>query len=104
MSNDMVKNRIEEEKKVVKQMIFLYCLKKEGNASLCPTCHELLTYARERLDHCKFGNDKSTCKKCPVHCYRPDMRKRIKMIMRWSGPKMLFYHPVSAVKHLLREL
>lgn len=31
MSNDMVKNRIEEEKKVVKQMIFLYCLKKEGN-------------------------------------------------------------------------
>ena len=104
MSNDMVKNRIEEEKKVVKQMIFLYCLKKEGNASLCPTCHESLTYARERLDHCKFGNDKPTCKKCPVHCYRPDMRKRIKMIMRWSGPKMLFYHPVSAVKHLLREL
>lgn len=100
----MVKNRIEEEKKVVKQMIFLYCLKKEGNASLCPTCHELLTYARERLDHCKLGNDKTTCKKCPVHCYRPDMRMRIKMIMRWSGPKMLFYHPVSAVKHLLREL
>ncbi len=100
----MVKKRIEEEKKVVEQMIHLYCRIKEGNTSLCPDCHELLRYAKERLDHCKFGSDKPTCKKCPVHCYRPDMRKRIKSIMRWSGPRMLFYHPVSAVKHLLREL
>lgn len=104
MSNDMVKKRIEEEKKVVEQMIFLYCRKKEGNASLCPACQELLIYAKDRLNHCKFGNDKPTCKKCPVHCYRPDMKKRIKMVMRWSGPRMLFYHPISAVKHLLREL
>lgn len=99
-----MKNRIEEEKTVVEQMINLYCRKKEGNASLCPSCNELLEYARQRLDRCKFGNRKTTCKKCPVHCYRPDMRERIKAIMRWSGPRMLFYHPVSAVKHLVREL
>ena len=43
----MMGSRIEEEKKVVEQMIHLYCQKKEGNASLCPACHELLTYARK---------------------------------------------------------
>ena len=63
-----------EEKKGSKTNDFFILPKKEGNASLCPACHELLTYARDRLNHCKFGNDKPTCKKCPVHCYRPDMK------------------------------
>lgn len=97
-------NRIKEEKKVVEQMIALYCRRKEGNASLCAACNELLKYALERLDHCKYGCDKPTCKKCPIHCYRPDMRVRITAIMRWAGPRMMLYHPVSAAKHLLREL
>lgn len=97
-------NRIEEEKKVVAQMIELYCRKKEGEASLCPACSELLNYAMARLEHCRFGDKKPTCRKCPVHCYRPDMRMRIKEIMKWSGPRMILYHPVSAIRHLLREL
>jgi hypothetical protein len=97
-------NRIKEEKKVVEQMISLYCRQKEGNASLCPACNEVLEYAMKRLDHCRYGSNKPTCKKCPIHCYSPEMRMRTKAIMRWSGPRMILYHPVSAVKHLLREL
>ena len=96
--------RIEEEKKIVGQMIDLYCRKKEGNKDLCPSCGKLLEYAKLRLDHCKFGDRKPTCRKCPTHCYRSDMKEQIKVIMRWSGPRMLFYHPVSAVRHLLREI
>lgn len=97
-------NRIEEEKRVVKQMIMLYCHKKEGNTTLCSACTELLEYATKRLDHCRFGNNKPTCKKCPVHCYRPDMKERIRVIMRWAGPRMILYHPVSAFRHILREM
>lgn len=97
-------NHIEEEKKVVEQMIRLYCRKKEGNPQLCEKCRELLAYAMSRLDHCKFGENKPTCRKCPVHCYCPDMKMRIKIVMRWSGPRMIFYHPVSAIKHILREM
>ena len=46
--------RVEREKKIVEKMIRLYCRKKEGNKTLCPTCAELLEYARARLEHCPF--------------------------------------------------
>lgn len=95
---------IEEEKIVIEQMIRLYCRKQEGNATLCPKCQELLEYAHRRLDHCRYGNAKPTCKKCPVHCYKPEMKERIRSIMRWSGPRMLLHHPIAALKHLLHGL
>ena len=97
--NEMRKNRITEEKDVVEQMIRLYCRKREGNKMLCPSCQELVDYAHRRLDRCRFGNDKPTGKKCPIHCYRPDMKEHIRKVMRWSGPRMLLYHPRSAIKH-----
>ena len=55
-------NRINEEQRVVGQMICLYCRKKEGNKELCSSCKELLQYATARLEHCKFGENKPTCK------------------------------------------
>ena len=100
----MKNSRIEEEKKVVEQMIRLYCQKKEGNGELCPKCHELPDYAHSRLDRCRYGEEKPTCKKCPVHCYRPDMKERVRAVMRWSGPRMMLYHPVAAIKHIYREM
>ena len=100
----MKNSRIEEEKKVVEQMIRLYCHKKEGNGELCQNCHELLDYAHSRLDRCRYGEEKPTCKKCPVHCYRPDMKERVRAVMRWSGPRMMLYHPVAAIKHIYREI
>ena len=97
-------NRINEEQRVVGQMICLYCRKKEGNKELCSSCKELLQYATARLEHCKFGENKPTCKKCPIHCYSPQMRERIRKVMRWAGPRMIWYHPVAAIKHIIREI
>ena len=96
-------SRIDEELHVVEQMIRLYCHNKEGNNNLCPQCTDLLTYARTRLTHCQFGEQKPTCRKCPIHCYRPDMKRRMQQVMRWAGPRMLWYHPIAAIKHLFRE-
>ena len=100
----MKHDRIEEEKAVVEQMIRLYCQKYEGHDELCPSCKELLDYAHCRLDRCRYGEHKPTCKKCPVHCYRPEMKERIRMVMRWSGPRMIIYHPIAALRHLYREM
>ena len=100
----MTIRRIEEEKMVVEQMIRLYCLKGEGHAELCPSCRDLLDYAHNRLDRCRYGEGTPTCKKCPIHCYRPEMKERIRKVMRWSGPRMILYHPLAAIKHLLREI
>lgn len=97
-------SRIEEEKNTVGMMVRLYCRRYEKNTELCSDCAELLKYANERLTKCKFGENKPTCKKCPIHCYKPDMRERMKRVMRWAGPRMLLYHPIEAIKHLIREI
>ena len=96
--------RIDEEKRTVEKMIRLYCRRKEGNRELCPSCSELLEYAVVRLSRCRFGNGKSTCQKCPVHCYKPVMRDKMREVMRWAGPRMMLYHPVDAIRHLVRNL
>ena len=75
-----------------------------ATSPLCPECAALLDYALRRLDSCRFGNGKPSCRKCPVHCYRADMRERIRTVMRWAGPRMIFHHPLAATRHLLREL
>lgn len=97
----MKKQRVAHEKKVVELMIRIYCRKKEKNASLCPDCEELLRYAHARLDRCPFGKKKSSCKKCTVHCYKPAMRERMRLVMRFSGPRMMLYAPWEALRHLL---
>ena len=96
--------RIEEEKAVVGLMIRLYCRKHEGNKTLCPKCKELLTYANGRLDHCRYGSGKPTCKKCAIHCYRTEMKERIRIVMRWAGPRMILYMPFGAMWNFFREL
>jgi len=96
--------RIEEEKKTVRQMVEIYCKGyHHTDSGLCQECSALLDYAFARLDHCKFGEKKPTCKACPIHCYKPAMREQMKAAMRYAGPRMLWHHPVSAIKHLIRD-
>lgn len=95
--------RIEREKETVSHMIRIYCRYKEGNKTLCPNCQQLLAYAHKRLEGCKFGEHKPTCKRCPIHCYRPDMKQKIQEVMRYSGPRMLLFHPWAAIRHLWQE-
>lgn len=85
-------------------MIRIYCRHKEGNRELCPDCRSLLEYAHIRLTKCPFGEIKSSCRKCTVHCYRPDMKERIRTVMRYAGPRMIFYHPVAAIRHMIVEI
>lgn len=92
--------RIRREKRTVAAMVGMYCRGLHGtHGELCGECAELLAYAHARLDQCRFGEGKTTCGRCTVHCYRPEMRERIRAVMRWSGPRMLLRHPVMAVQH-----
>lgn len=95
--------RRETEKEVVGEMISLFCCKNHHTkkGELCPECKELCTYANARIDHCPFMETKTFCSNCKVHCYKPAMREKIKAVMRFSGPRMLFYHPFLAVLHLI---
>lgn len=99
------KSRIEAEKQTIAYMIGIFCRHKHHcpKHTLCADCQELLAYAHRRLERCKFAEDKSACKRCPIHCYRPDMKERIAAVMRYSGPRMMLYHPILAIKHLLQR-
>ena len=94
-------NKIEKEKQVVSFMIDLYIRKKPADATECAQLNALKIYAHARLDHCKFGEHKTSCKRCPVHCYKPEMRTLMRKVMRFSGPRMMLYSPWQAIKHLL---
>lgn len=99
----MEKKKIEKEKRIIEQMIRLYCLHKEKNEELCDECNELLLYARQRLDRCTFGEKKPACRQCPIHCYKPKMKEKIRLVMRFSGPRMIFYTPIEVLKHLFSK-
>jgi hypothetical protein len=74
---------------------------RRGDDGLCSECAELLAYARLRLAKCRYGVDKPTCANCETHCYKPATRERVRVVMRYSGPRMLKLHPVLAVAHLV---
>lgn len=93
-------NRIDREKRTIERMITLYCRLKEGNDRLCPDCIELLEYSRNRLSMCPFGENKGACKDCVIHCYKSDMRERMKAVMRYAGPRMIWHYPLDALLHI----
>lgn len=96
--------KIQKEKEIVTQMIEIYCRRKHlQKQGLCKECLNLKTYASMRLSLCRFGEDKSSCSNCTVHCYKPKYRSRMKTVMRYSGAWMMLYHPVYAVKHLMNK-
>ena len=106
-----VAKRREREEKTISQMIALYCAANHESKlrtetavcgqRVCPECAALDEYAALRTRRCRKMGTKTSCDACENHCYKPEMRERIRQVMRYSGPRMLFKHPVAAIRHLL---
>lgn len=100
-----VMDYIARQKHVIELMVRMYCRDNHRSESdLCDECGLLLEYACIRLDNCRFGNNKPSCRKCPVHCYSRSRRDEIRKVMKYAGPRMIVYHPVEAVRHWFAEL
>ncbi|OGN87747.1 MAG: hypothetical protein A2Z74_01510 [Chloroflexi bacterium RBG_13_46_9] len=98
-------SRMKREEKTVAAMIALYCQSHHHHGhGLCASCDELQDYARERLGKCPYQEGKTICSKCKVHCYKPEMREKIREIMRYSGPRMMYRHPIMAISHLVDRM
>lgn len=98
--------RLERERRTVEAMIGLYCADHHGpgDGAPCAACRDLADYALARLERCPYAEQKPTCARCPVHCFRPEMREQIRAVMRYAGPRMVFRHPVLALQHLVDGL
>lgn len=92
--------KTEREKRVVCDMIAIYCRHHHNTKTLCDECRALADYATQRSDHCPYKENKTFCSQCTTHCYAPAMREKIRKVMRYAGPRMIFYHPIAALRHL----
>ncbi|EAQ53618.1 nitrous oxide-stimulated promoter family protein [Vibrio sp. MED222] len=105
--NNILQGELATEYKTVIAMVHIYCKDHHGavrqNNALCEECEQLLRYAATRLDRCPYGEAKPTCNKCPIHCYKPDPKEQMRLVMRYAGPRMLLKHPILAIRHLIHE-
>jgi len=68
---------------------------------VCSECGDLLRYAEQRRAACPKV-PKPFCSNCDTHCYKPDMRERVREVMRYSGPRSMFTrHALAGIKHLI---
>ena len=104
MNQNNIAAKREQEKRIVSLMIRTYCRGHHGTRQgLCPECQALQEYALLRADRCPFIETKTFCSNCKVHCYKPEMREKIREVMRFSGPRMLFHHPIAAIRHVVES-
>jgi len=101
----MTDKRYEKETKVVDLMIALYCKKHHhpNKNALCDECQELTDYCHYRLSLCPWGDQKPFCSNCKIHCYDKEHREKIREVMRFSGPRMIFHHPILACRHVIES-
>lgn len=93
---------LDREKRTMAAMMEIYCKgNRHDGGDLCTDCESLLDYAVHRLSCCPFQEAKPVCADCSIHCYKKDMRERVREVMRYAGPRMLLRHPKLAIGHLL---
>lgn len=98
--NDLAGERLAREWNTMKAMVGIYCRDHHQPAgNLCGECEQFLTYASLRLERCRYGVEKPTCAKCPVHCYQRERRQQVRVIMRYAGPRMMWEHPIMSLRH-----
>lgn len=109
---ELLTGELAKELKTIVAMTHIYCRdhhKQDGEptpsgaTSLCSDCKEFIRFAQFRLAKCPYGQIKPTCKHCPIHCYKKDMKALARTIMIYSGPRMLLKHPLLAIRHLLHD-
>jgi hypothetical protein len=99
----VLKSRLLREFRTLQRMVEIYCHDHHGavGETPCWECVAFLDYAEQRLVKCPYGQEKPTCAKCPIHCYKRVQKEQARVIMRYSGPRMMFRHPWLALLHVL---
>ena len=93
-------SRLDREKRTLSLMIGIYCRKRHhSDTELCEDCLALFDFALFKLDKCPWGVEKPACSKCTIHCYPDDKREKIREVMRFAGPRMLFKYPLLSFLH-----
>lgn len=93
--------RLLRELRTIEAMTRIYCRDRHHTREPCGDCQALMNYAAKRLAVCTFGEEKPVCAKCQVHCYAKAMRDKVREVMRYAGPRMIWRHPWLALMHVV---
>ncbi|MFV0394423.1 MAG: nitrous oxide-stimulated promoter family protein [Coprobacillaceae bacterium] len=102
LDQTIIKKR-ESEKQLITLMIEIYCKGNKHQKGICDDCQTLIQYSHERIERCPYMETKTFCSKCKTHCYKLDMREKIRTVMRYAGPRMMLHHPIIAIRHVIEE-
>lgn len=96
------RRRLDE--KTLYAMQLIYCSAKHakdaGEDGLCDPCRDLLKYSLERTKNCSYKAQGRLCSACEIHCFENEQRARIRQVMRFSGPRLIFRKPALALRYL----
>lgn len=101
-----LESRLAREYRTLERMVVIYCRDRHipTAQSPCADCAAFLAYAERRLAKCPYGQEKPTCARCPVHCYKPVQREQARVMMQYAGPRMALRHPWLSLLHVLDKL
>jgi len=93
---------LSREEKTFRKMAGIYCRNHHGSGNqLCQKCEQMVEYVMECVSVCPYGGEKPVCGKCRTHCYAPDMREKVRLVMAFAGPRMMVRHPILAIRHCM---
>lgn len=89
----------------MRQIMGIYCHNKHNTqrGELCDECQDVWSYAKYRVEVCPHMEHKTFCSVCKTHCYGPIYREKIRAIMRYGGPRMLWVAPIKVLRHMFLE-
>lgn len=70
-----------------------------GERRLCPECSAFMQYAVTKRMKCPLEAEKPTCKHCRIHCYAKPQREKVRVIMAYSGRKLMLRGRLDYVWH-----
>jgi hypothetical protein len=96
-----MEGNFEKKKKVLEAMFDIYIKK---NPKEKDVADDLKKYSLARLEKCPNIEKDIYCKSCKIRCYSKENQEKIKKVMRFSGPRMIIYHPFMAFDHLISNI
>lgn len=98
----------EKDRRTLEAIGLIYCRAHHHDCAkdatgLCPDCREAIEGTLDRTLHCP-SNHQGNCQDCSIHCQRGEAQQRIKAIMAYAAPRMLWRHPLMTVEYLRKKL
>ena len=101
---DKIQGKREREKRTVALMIRLYCRKKHGTKKIfVPNAKHFRSMRCSAVINAPLWKPRPFALTAVCIVTSRKCVKKIREVMRFSGPRMILHHPVMAVRHVIES-